>query len=137
MILAIIVAILVPVSGNIILEFMTNFLGLTFGMSFLLQILRWTISIVVLTGILLLLYRFAPNKKLPFKHIIPGAIIASILWQFISLGFSFYVSNFGSYDETYGSLGGIIILMIWFFLTGMALMTGALINVLYHRNRTD
>jgi membrane protein len=133
MILAIVVAILLPVLGNVILEYITNFLGLTGAMSLLLQILRWTISIVVLTGILLLLYRFAPNKKLPFKHIIPGALIASILWQLISLGFSFYISNFGSYDETYGSLAGIIILMIWFFLTGMVLMIGAVINVLYHR----
>ncbi|GAB3795621.1 YihY/virulence factor BrkB family protein [Virgibacillus kimchii] len=133
MIFAIIVAFLLPILGNVIVNFITNFLGLTIGMSLLLQVLRWSISIVVLTGILLLLYRFAPNKKLPFKHIIPGAIIASILWQLISLGFSFYISNFGNYDETYGSLAGIVILMMWFFLTGMVLMIGALVNVLYHR----
>ncbi|WP_253291510.1 YihY/virulence factor BrkB family protein [Virgibacillus proomii] len=83
------------------------------------QVLRWLISFIILTGFLLILYRFAPNKQLPFNHIFPEAITASMLWQFISFGFSFYISNFGNYSATYGSLGGIIILLIWFFLTGI------------------
>ncbi|PAV27861.1 ribonuclease [Virgibacillus profundi] len=135
MIIALVVAILLPVFGNVILGFLESLLGLSGVMSILFQVLRWAISIIVLTALLMILYRFAPNKKLPFKHIIPGALVASILWQLISLGFSFYVSNFGSYSATYGSLGGIIILMIWFFLTGLILMIGAITNVLYHRNQ--
>ncbi|WP_338033020.1 YihY/virulence factor BrkB family protein [Lentibacillus sediminis] len=135
MIVALVVAITLPMFGNVILGFVEPFLGLSGSMSILLQVLRWTISIVVLTGILLVLYRFAPNKKIPFRHIIPGALTASVLWQLISLGFSFYVSNFGNYSATYGSLGGIIILIIWFFLTGLILMIGAVINVLYHQRR--
>src|SRR5690625_6412935 len=64
----------------------------------LLQLLRWTISIIVLTGILLMFYRFAPNTELPFKSILPGASIASIAWLLISFGFSFYIDNFGNYS---------------------------------------
>ncbi|WP_019379296.1 YihY/virulence factor BrkB family protein [Virgibacillus halodenitrificans] len=137
MILALGVAILLPVFGSVILNFLESILGLSAAMSLLFQVLRWAVSIIVITLILAMLYRFAPNKKLPFKHVMPGAMTASILWLLVSLGFSFYVSNFGSYSATYGSLGGIIILMIWFFLTGLILMVGAIVNVLYHQQRTS
>jgi membrane protein len=133
MILAVVIAILLPVFGNVILGFITSFLGIGSQMTILLHILRYVISILVITVLLMMLYRFAPNKKIPFKHIIPGALTASILWQVISFGFSIYISNFGNYSATYGSLGGIIILMIWFFLTGIILMVGAIINVMYHK----
>lgn len=135
MIVALAVAFLLPMFGSIIISFLEPLFGFSGAMSLLFQVLRWTVSIIVLTGLLMVLYRFAPNKKIPFTHIIPGALTASVLWQLISLGFSFYVSNFGNYSATYGSLGGIIILMIWFFLTGLILMTGAIINVLYHRRK--
>lgn len=128
-----IVAILLPVFGDIILDYIQSLLGLSGSFVVLLQFSRWIISIIVITALLLLLYRFAPNKRLPFSHIFPGALTASVLWLLISLGFSFYVGNFGSYSATYGSLGGIIVLMIWFFLTGLILMIGAEINVIRHR----
>ncbi|REJ09937.1 YihY/virulence factor BrkB family protein [Halobacillus trueperi] len=129
MILAIIVALLLPVFGQVLID-MINMPSQT---AILLQVLRWTLSIVVIGAVLMALYHFAPNKNIPFKHILPGAIITAVLWQLISLAFSFYVSNFGNYSATYGSLGGIIILMLWFFLTGIILMVGAEINVIYHR----
>lgn len=129
------IAILLPLLGNSIVKYLDMLLHLGGSATILLQVLRWSISIVVLTGILLILYRFAPNKKLPFKHILPGALAASALWQLISFGFSFYIDNFGNYSATYGSLGGIIVIMIWFYLTGLILMIGALINVIYHQHQ--
>src|SRR5699024_12743834 len=66
---------------------------------------------------------------------ISGALIAGVSWQLITIGFSIYVANFSNYTATYGSLGGIIVLMIWFFLTGIILMVGALINVTYHHKQ--
>lgn len=134
MIIALVVAILLPVFGSIILDFLQSHIGFSSAFALLFQILRWVLSLVLLTAFLMILYRFAPNKKMPLKHVLPGALTASILWQIISLGFSYYVSNFGSYSATYGSLGGIIILMVWFFLTGIILMIGAIINVLYHED---
>ncbi|WP_226581937.1 YihY/virulence factor BrkB family protein [Halobacillus litoralis] len=131
MIVAIVVALVLPVFGQVLID-MVN---LPDQASALLQVLRWVISMAVIGLVLLALYHFAPNKNIPFKHIVPGAIITAVLWQLISLAFSFYVSNFGNYSATYGSLGGIIILMLWFFLTGMILMIGAEINVIYHRRR--
>lgn len=135
MIAALIVAILLPVFGSIIVEFLQSQIGFSIGVAMLFNLLRWVLSIFILTGLLMILYRFAPNKRMPFKHVFRGAVTASILWQIISLGFSYYVGNFGSYSATYGSLGGIIILMIWFFLTGLILMSGGIVNALYHENR--
>ncbi|WP_261129036.1 YihY/virulence factor BrkB family protein [Bacillus sp. Marseille-Q3570] len=137
MIIAFVVALVLPVFGQVIIKTVNSFVSMPGHIKLLLNILRWVISIVVITGILMVLYRFAPAKKLPLKEIIPGACLASILWLLISLAFSFYVSNFGSYSATYGSLGGIIVMMIWFFLTGLILMVGAEINVVNHRTKVQ
>ncbi|CDO03783.1 ribonuclease BN [Oceanobacillus picturae] len=134
MIVTLVIAILVPVFGDVILSFVSSIVGFSGTMEIILQILRWAVSLLAITGFLLILYRFAPNKRIPFKYIFPGALTASILWLLISLGFSFYVSNLSNYSATYGSLGGIIVLMIWFFLTGMVLMIGAVVNVLNYRH---
>lgn len=135
LVFAFVIALLLPVFGDVIISFLEPILNISSAFVILLQIARWIISILVISLILLGLYRFAPNTNLAIKYIYPGAIAASLLWLIISFGFSFYVSNFGSYSATYGSLGGIIILMIWFFLTGIILMVGAEINVLYHRHK--
>ncbi|TGB02874.1 YihY/virulence factor BrkB family protein [Halobacillus salinus] len=137
MIIAIVVALALPVFGDVIIEFINRAVNLPSETIILFQLLRWVISVLVMGAILLSLYRFAPNKSIPFKHIWPGAILTAVLWQLISLAFSFYVSNFGNYSATYGSLGGIIVLMLWFFLTGMILMIGAEVNVIHHRKRTE
>lgn len=137
LILSLGIALLLPIFGNVIVKYINIFLNLGGATTILLQVLRWCISIVVLTGLLIVLYHVAPNKNLPFKHILPGAIAASVLWQLISYGFSFYVDNFGNYSATYGSLGGIIILMMWFYLTGIILMVGAIINVMYHQKQRN
>src|SRR5699024_11806491 len=84
--------------------------------------LRWVIGFALLIIFLMILYRFAPSIKLPFKYVFPGAIVAGVLWLIISFGFSFYVSTFGNYYAVYGSLGGIIILRMWFFITGIILV---------------
>lgn len=137
LILSVVVAILVPVFGGMILKWMMDSTGLSARMGFILQLFRWGISIIMPTTFIMLLYRFAPNKKIPFRHILPGAFVASTLWQIISFGFSIYVSNFGNYSATYGTLGGIIILMIWFFLTGLILLLGASITAVHHRMQTE
>lgn len=129
MIVAIVVALALPVFGQVLIDF----INLPAQTEILMQVLRWVISISVIGLVLMALYHFAPNKNIPFKHILPGAVITALLWQVISLAFSFYVTNFGNYSATYGSLGGVIILMLWFFLTGIILMVGAEINVVYHR----
>lgn len=135
MILTIVVALVLPIFGNVIISMISSILGLPAQTEILFQLLRWVIAVIVMTLMLLLLYRFAPNKTLKWKEILVGSLTAALLWQIVSLGFSFYVSNFGNYSATYGSLGGVIILLLWFFLTGLVLMIGAELNVIFHRRK--
>ncbi|MFD1861747.1 YihY/virulence factor BrkB family protein [Planococcus chinensis] len=135
MLVAVIVALVLPIFGGAIIDTISSFLNLPEQTEIIFQVLRWVISIVVMSIVLACLYKFAPNKSFPFKEVIIGALIATILWQLVSLGFSFYVANFGSYSATYGSLGGLIVLMLWFFLTGLILVIGAEINAVLHKRK--
>lgn len=133
---AFIVAMVLPVFGKVILNFIGNFINISDGMQILINVLRWAVAFVIMVTVLAILYKVAPNKHFPFKQVLPGAIAATVMWQLISFGLSFYVSNFGNYSATYGSLGGVIVLMLWFFLTGLALVIGGEISALYHRDST-
>jgi membrane protein len=135
-ILAFIVALLLPVFGEVILDTIQSIIRIPAPFDIVFNIIRWVVAIIVMAAVLAGLYRVAPNKNYPFKHVIPGAIFATVIWQLISLGFSFYVSNFGNYSATYGSIGGVIVLMLWLFLTGLALVLGGEINAIYHKDKT-
>ncbi|RFU70179.1 YihY/virulence factor BrkB family protein [Peribacillus saganii] len=135
MIVAFLVALVLPVFGDVIIDLIKKLLFLPDSMEILFRVLRWAISISVMVVVLALLYRLAPNKHFPFKHVLPGALTATLVWQLISLGFSFYVSHFGNYASTYGSLGGVIILMLWLYFTGLALVLGGEVNAVYHREK--
>lgn len=135
MLVAVIVALVLPIFGGTIIDTISSFLNLPSQTEILFQVLRWVISIAVMSIVLAIMYKIAPNKHFPFKEVIIGALIATVLWQLVSLAFSFYVSNFGSYSATYGSLGGLIVLILWFFLTGLILVIGAEINAIIHRHK--
>lgn len=135
MLVAVIVALVLPIFGGTIIDIIKSSLNLPQQTEIIFQVLRWVISIAVMSVVLALMYKFAPDKHFPFKEVIVGAVIATVLWQVVSLLFSFYVANFGSYSATYGSLGGLIVLMLWFFLTGLILVVGAEINAILHRRK--
>lgn len=135
MLIAVIVALVLPIFGGTIIDLISSTLNLPSQTEILFQVLRWVISIAVMSIVLAFMYKFAPNKDFPFKEVFVGALIATVLWQLVSLGFSFYVSNFGSYSATYGSLGGLVVLILWFFLTGLILVIGAEINAIIHKRK--
>lgn len=135
MLVAVIIALVLPIFGGAIIDMINSIVNLPQQMEIIFQIARWAISIIVMTVVLACLYKFAPNKHFPFKEVWIGALIATVLWQLVSLGFSIYIANFGNYDATYGSLGGLVILMLWFFLTGLILVIGAEINAMVHRRK--
>jgi membrane protein len=88
-----------------------------------------------MVSVMILLYYAAPNLQLHVKDVIFGSVFTTLSWQLISLAFSFYVTNFEHYSSTYGSLGAVIILMVWFYLSGMVIVLGGIINaVLYNLN---
>ena len=93
------------------------------------QVVRWVLLLGVFAGSLAVLYRVAPDRDAPqMRWVSLGAVVVSIIWALVSLGFSFYVNNFGSYDKTYGAIAGVIILMLWLYLTCYLILLGAEIN---------
>jgi membrane protein len=96
---------------------------------FLLQVARWVLLAAFITAALAIVYRVAPDRDAPkVRWVSVGAGIATVLWLVASLGFSIYVSNFSSYDKTYGALAGIVVLLFWLWITSYAILLGAEIN---------
>ena len=78
---------------------------------------------------LAVLYRYAPDRDEPkWRWVSPGAFVATLLWLIASIGFTVYVAHFNSYDKTYGSLGGVIILLTWLYMSSLVVLLGAVIN---------
>lgn len=94
-----------------------------------LGILQWLIVLAVLTTIFAIIYNFLPeHKNREWVWISPGATVAIILWLLMSYGFRFYLGYFNTYNKTYGSLGAVIILMLWLYLTALVILIGGSIN---------
>jgi membrane protein len=92
------------------------------------NILRWPVSAGLLMVALALVYYVAPDVEQKWQWITPGAVFAVLATLLVSLGFSLYVSHFGSYNKTYGSLGAVIIFLTWLYLTGLCVLVGGEIN---------
>jgi membrane protein len=92
------------------------------------NILRWPVSIILLMLGLAVLYYFAPDVEQRWRWVTPGSVVAVIGWIMASLGFSYYVTNFGSYNVTYGSIGTVIVLLTWLYLAGLFILVGGQIN---------
>ena len=92
------------------------------------KILQWPIVLLLVSTAIALLYYFAPDAKQSWVWITPGSVVATVLWLAVSLGFKFYIANFGSYTETYGVIGGVMMLLLWFYLSGIAILLGAELN---------
>ncbi len=93
--------------------------------------LRWPVmGILTIIG-LRLIYRLAPDHRVPNPNLMTwGTVFAAVTWVIASLGFSFYVSNFGSYNETFGTLGGVIVLLMWLWISGLVILIGAEIDAM-------
>lgn len=103
--------------------------GLGAAARWLLLLVEWPLLVVLVMAGLALLYRHAPDRRKAQWHwVSPGAIGATILWILASVGFTVYVTNFGSYDKTYGSLGGVVVLLTWLYLSAFVVLFGAVIN---------
>ncbi|SFK59180.1 YihY/virulence factor BrkB family protein [Geodermatophilus ruber] len=93
------------------------------------QVVRWVLLLGVFAGGLAVIYRVAPDRDAPrFSWVSLGSIVVTIAWALVSLAFSFYVDNFGSYNRTYGAIAGVIVLMLWLYLTCYLVLLGAEIN---------
>src|SRR5699024_10174804 len=127
LVVIIVIALLLSVFGKVIGEQLFAFIVLDEYINAW-SVIRWIVMSVPFFIALLLIYKLAPNEKALFCHAITGALFATIFWQLTSLAFSFYVNTLGNYSATYGSLGSVIVLMIWFYLFGIIITTGGVIN---------
>jgi membrane protein len=100
------------------------------------QIAKWPLLGLLVLTMLAVLYYAAPNAKLPrFRWITPGSVLALAIWIVASAAFAFYVANFGSYNKTYGALGGVVTFLVWMWITNVAVLLGQELNAEVERTR--
>jgi YihY family inner membrane protein len=99
------------------------------------NILKWPVLLLVVSFMFSLLYWASPNARQPFRWVNPGGILAVVVWMLASAGFAIYVANFGSYNKTYGSLAGVIVFLVWLWLSNTAILLGAELNAELERSR--
>ena len=100
------------------------------------DIAKWPVLLAVVVVMIALLYYTSPNAKLRgVKSILPGSVLAVVIWLIASAAFAFYVANFGSYNKTYGALGGVVIFLVWLWITNVAILLGAELNAERERSR--
>jgi YihY family inner membrane protein len=99
------------------------------------DIAKWPVLLLMVGFLFALLYWASPNARQPFRWITPGGILAVVVWVVASVAFALYVANFGSYNKTYGSLAGVIIFLVWLWLSNTAILLGAELNAELERSR--
>jgi membrane protein len=120
------VTVLVAITLIAVFPAVLNHLGLSSVATLAAQIARWVLLIVLIGLALAVLYHWGPaGPRPPWRWVTWGTVTAVTLWIICSIGFSIYASNFGSYNETYGSLAAVIVLMLWLWLSALAVLLGA------------
>lgn len=137
LVVVIVITLLLPVFGQLILNGIEFFVEIPEPFVTLFNVSRYGIGFGIMVFVLMILYYIAPCKKIRLREGVWGALFATFGWQLISYGFSYYVNNFGNYTATYGALGGVIVLLLWFFLTGFIIMVGGEINATIHQLYSD
>jgi len=128
LIAVLLVALILPVFGQQIGVLAFSYMGLEEGFLTLWAGLRWLVPPVLIFFVFSLIYWLVPNLKIQFKSVLPGALFATVGWILTSLAFSFYVGSYGNYSSTYGSIGAIIVLMMWLYFSAIILMLGGQLN---------
>ena len=116
------------VAGPSIAEGIAAKAGLGVAFEWTWKIVQWPVVLVFVATAIALVYYFAPDAEQEWVWITPGSVLATLLWLAVSLGFKLYIANFGSYTETYGIIGGVMMLLLWFYLSGIAILIGAELN---------
>ena len=122
-------ALLLVVAGGHIAEGLAGYLGYSSAFATAWKIIQWPVVLGFMMFAFALIFYFAPDlRKQEWSWLTPGATIGVVLWLLVSLGFRVYLQFFDSYNKTYGSLGAVIILMLWLYFTGLAVLFGGEIN---------
>jgi membrane protein len=132
---AVVIVSMVVLSGPVV-EAVGNAIGLGDTALTVWNVAKWPVIVVLVAVMIAVLYYSTPNVRLRgFKWVSPGAGVALLVWAVASALFAFYVANFGSYNKTYGALAGVIIFLVWFWLTNLALLFGIELDAEVERTR--
>ena len=129
--------VLLLVVGEPIGRAIAGFFGLDDLFLLVWDIARWPVALFFLVFTVALLYYFAPDVDQPFRWITPGGMIGVLLWVLASVAFNFYVSNFGSYNKTYGSIGAVIVLLLYLYISSLTILFGATLNAILIRMKEE
>lgn len=104
-------------------------MGLGSTLQWLSWLVQWPLLVILMGAVLAVLYRYGPSREEPqWQWVSPGAIVATVLWIIASICFTAYVTNFSTYNKTYGSLGGAIVLLTWLYISAFVVLLGAVVN---------
>ena len=117
---------LVLVGPGLLQRILGTSLGSTFEIAW--NVLRWPVVFALVSAGMAIIYYFAPDAQQDWVWITPGSIFATTLWVASSIGFKYYIASMGSYTESYGAIGGVMVLMLWFYISGLVILVGAEMN---------
>jgi len=123
--------------GGVVQSWLASIIGWSRPLLIFFATLRWIIIAAALLLALAVTYRFGPCVNLKFRFILPGNLVAATLIALDSIGFRFYVSKFGDYSATYGNIAAMIILMLWMYIAGIALLVGCEINAILRPHESE
>jgi membrane protein len=126
--LFILVSMTLVIAGPTLAERIADTMRLGAAFEWTWKIVQWPVVFVLVATGIAMVYYFAPDAEQEWVWITPGSILATTLWVAVSLGFKFYIANFANYNETYGAIGGVMVLLLWFYVSGIALLVGAELN---------
>ncbi|SDL07335.1 YihY/virulence factor BrkB family protein [Lacicoccus qingdaonensis] len=132
--LSVLLTFVLIVFGGQIGNLMFGVIGLDDQFSTVWNLVRSILPLLLVFVVFLIMYLTAPNIKVKLKSVIPGTIFTTVAFLVASWGFSIYVSGFGNYSATYGSIAGVIILIFWLYITGVIIILGAQINAIIHKD---
>ena len=124
----IIFSLVLIVFGKVLGAQLSRFLGFSDASLQVWNYVGYIITLITTILVFISLYQNTPNRRSKFREVIPGAVVASLGWVIISIAFSYYIDNFGNYSKVYGSLGGIIALLMWLYVSSIIILMGAEIN---------
>jgi len=126
--LLVLVALTVVLSGPAFARYLGEVTRIGAPIEWAWLVLQWPVAFAIVAVAIGLLYYFGPDADQDWVWITPGAVAATLLWLLVSVAFKLYVANFTDYNASYGAVGGVIVLMLWFYLSGLAILAGAELN---------
>jgi membrane protein len=126
--LFIIASTVIVLAGPALADYAAGWIGFGRGLMLLWWIVQWPLAFAFVSFAVAVIYYYAPDAEQEWIWITPGSVAATTIWIVVSLGLRYYVANFGSYNATYGAIGGIIVLLLWFYVSAFAVLLGAELN---------